>query len=177
MGKKAPGPAKRAAKQPAKATKKTTIKTGGRRRHDAPDWKPAFLKELALTGNVSAAAKKAKIDRGYAYEFKALAESASPKPEAVTFAKAWDTALEVAIDALELEARRRAMEGVQEPAGWYQGVAGGKVQRYSDTLLIVLLKAHRPEKYRENLQLTGANGGPVVTQVISEIIVEKPAAE
>ena len=37
------------------------------------------------------------------------------------------------------------------------------VRKYSDTLAIFLLKAHNPEKYRDNakLELTGANGGPV----------------
>lgn len=37
------------------------------------------------------------------------------------------------------------------------------VREYSDTLAIFLLKAHDPERYRENsrMELTGANGGPV----------------
>lgn len=37
------------------------------------------------------------------------------------------------------------------------------VKEYSDTLTIFLLKAHRPERFRDNskLELTGANGGPV----------------
>lgn len=37
------------------------------------------------------------------------------------------------------------------------------MKKYSDTLAIFLLKAHAPEKYRENsrMELTGANGGPV----------------
>lgn len=145
-----------------KSTRNSTPKKG-RKPATAPDWKPVFLKELARTGNVSAAAHKAKIDRSMAYEFRSLAQGGAPAPEAVTFARAWDVALEVAIDALELEARRRAAEGVLEPVGWYQGVAGGKVRRYSDTLLIVLLKAHRPEKYRENIhqEHTGKDGGPI----------------
>lgn len=37
------------------------------------------------------------------------------------------------------------------------------MKEYSDTLAIFLLKAHAPEKYRENtrMELTGANGAPV----------------
>jgi heterodisulfide reductase subunit A-like polyferredoxin len=37
------------------------------------------------------------------------------------------------------------------------------VRKYSDTLAIFLLKAHDPDKYRENskVQLTGANDGPI----------------
>ena len=29
----------------------------------------------------------------------------------------------------------------------------GTVRKFSDTLLIVLLKAHKPEKYRENIKM------------------------
>ncbi|WP_199734392.1 hypothetical protein [Aquitalea palustris] len=37
------------------------------------------------------------------------------------------------------------------------------VKKYSDTLLIFTLKAHAPEKYRDNtsIELTGKGGGPV----------------
>ena len=42
-------------------------------------------------------------------------------------------------DALEAEARRRAVEGVRKPV-FYQGVICGWVGEYSDTLLIFLLK-------------------------------------
>jgi len=66
------------------------------------------------------------------------------------FAAAWEDAEEVAADRLEDEARRRAVEGVAEPL-----VSGGKlvrdddgqpimVRRYSDNLLLALIKARRP---------------------------------
>jgi hypothetical protein len=62
------------------------------------------------------------------------------------FAARWADALEEACDALEAEARRRAVEGVEEPV-----VSAGKlvctVRRYSDTLLLALLRAHRPERF------------------------------
>lgn len=64
-------------------------------------------------------------------------------------------AVERGADVLEAEARRRALEGVEEPVGWYQGTAGGVVTKYSDTLLIFLLKAARPEKFRDNLRVEG----------------------
>ena len=52
--------------------------------------------------------------------------------------------------------------GVDEPV-FYQGAQCGAVRKYSDTLLIFMLKARRPEKYREraNVELTGQGGGPV----------------
>ena len=52
----------------------------------------------------------------------------------------------------EVEARRRAVEGVEEPVGWFQGTPGGTVRKYSDTLLIFLLKGARPHKYRDNIR-------------------------
>jgi hypothetical protein len=71
------------------------------------------------------------------------------------FAKAWDEAEERAADALEAEAWRRAVVGVQEPI-----VSSGKVvrdddgqplaiRRYSDALMLALLKARRPEKFKD----------------------------
>ena len=45
----------------------------------------------------------------------------------------------------------------------YLGEVVTKVRKYSDTLLIFLLKAHRPKKYRETIHhaVTGEDGGPV----------------
>ena len=56
---------------------------------------------------------------------------------------ALDLAKEDATEVLEAEAFRRAVEGVEEQVGWYRGVAGGTVRRYSDVLLIFLLKRGR----------------------------------
>ena len=51
-------------------------------------------------------------------------------------------------EALEAEARRRAQVGVEEPVH-FQGKRIDTIRRYSDTLLIFLLKARRPDTYRE----------------------------
>jgi hypothetical protein len=72
-------------------------------------------------GNVTAAAELAGLTRTNHY----LWGAASP-----TYAEAFRAAQEEAVERLEEEARRRAMAG-------------------SDLLLIFLLKALRPEKYRE----------------------------
>jgi hypothetical protein len=106
-------------------------------------WHAAFIAELCRVGNVSAACRKAKISRAVVYEDRAAD---------ALFRAAWDEALEIATEALELEARRRAQTGVLEPV--YQGGRRvGAVRKYSDTLLIFLLKAHRPEKYSERHQV------------------------
>lgn len=99
----------------------------------------AFVKALAETANVSAAARAARASRSRAYQLKA----ADPD-----FAAEWADALETATDALDAEARRRALDGVEVPH-FHQGRVAGTLRRYSDTLLMFLLRAHRPERYRD----------------------------
>lgn len=111
-----------------------------------------FLVELAARGNVSAAAAAGGMSRDWYYDQRKTDEA---------FAAAWESALETAIDAMELEARRRAVEGVERPivgrvAKDQDGIIT-YVTEYSDTLMTLLLKAHRPDKYRErtDVQHTG----------------------
>lgn len=49
---------------------------------------------------------------------------------------------------MEAEAFRRGVKGTEKPV-FHQGVECGRIREYSDTLLITLLKANRPAKYRE----------------------------
>lgn len=133
-----------------------TLKKGG-----AKTWQDAFIDALSKTGNVSKSAKSARISRKTAYELK------NESPE---FNERWNEAMETAVDTLELEAWRRAARGTRKPTGWYQGIPGGYVQEYSDTLLIFLLKAHRPEKFRENIDLTsGGEKLPTPIAYIKEV--------
>lgn len=106
-------------------------------------WQAKFIKRLAETANVSAACKRAKCSRQEAYR---------TRDEDAEFDGAWKEALEIATEALELEARRRAEKGVLEPV-FFQGVKAGAIRRYSDTLMIFLLKAHKPEIYRDKLDI------------------------
>ena len=71
------------------------------------------------------------------------------------FQQQMERAHRMAVDVLEDEATRRAVEGWVEPVGWYKGEAGGMVRRYSDTLLIFRLKGEAPQKYAERMQLSG----------------------
>src|SRR5262249_3476080 len=88
------------------------------------------------------------------------------------FAALWDEAEETATDALEAEARRRAIDGVELPVismGKILKDADGNVvtiRRYSDQLLTLLLKGHRPQRFRDRavIEHTGANAGPIQTQ-------------
>lgn len=71
--------------------------------------------------------------------------------------------------SLEAEARRRAMDGVDEPV-YHKGEVVGHVRKYSDTLLIFLLKAHRPHKYRDNYKIE--HGGQVEVTATERFVVE-----
>jgi hypothetical protein len=105
-----------------------------------------FIEALCLSANVSASAQAAGVRRRSAYRWR------EEDPE---FAEAWTEAIETATDALELEVRRRAVEGVQEYVIGRDGPVKDEhgqplmQRRYSDGLLMFFLKAHRPERYRE----------------------------
>jgi hypothetical protein len=99
---------------------------GPRRERPArPDWALRFLEVFAATGNVRLAAGAAGVSRDAPYK---RAQTSPP------FAERWARAREDAIDTLDAEARRRALTG-------------------SDTLLMFLLRAHRPGLYRETLRI------------------------
>ena len=101
-----------------------------------------FLACLAETGQITKSAKAAKMDRERFYAER------KRNPE---FAAAWEAALEKAADMLEDVAIERAAKGVLKPV--YQGgVKVGTVREYSDGLLTLLLKAHKPEKFRERTE-------------------------
>ena len=81
------------------------------------------------------------------------------------FSAEWEAALELGTDALEDEAVRRGRDGCIEPV-FYKGRECGGVKKYSDTLLIFMLKARRPERFRERFEHTGANGQPLGGPVV-----------
>src|SRR5579859_1690785 len=103
-----------------------------------------FLSALAASGNVSDAARRASVDRGTVYERRGRDEA---------FKAAWDDAIEQATEALELEARRRAHDGVVKPV-FYKGARcdGDHVREYSDALMMFLLRSLKPLKYRDNVK-------------------------
>jgi hypothetical protein len=94
---------------------------------------------FASTAQSTSLAKQAGIDRSTVYDHR------NSDPE---FAAAWEAAKEDALDLLEATAHKRA-------------------HSTSDTLLIFLLKAGRPAKYREIIynRHGGEDGGPVLHEV------------
>jgi len=57
---------------------------------------------------------------------------------------------------------RRGVEGVLEPV-WYNGKIVGHRRRYSDVMLIFMLKARRPGTFRDNatIEHSGHGGAPL----------------
>jgi hypothetical protein len=58
-----------------------------------------------------------------------------------------------ATEILEKEAWRRAREGHAEPV-FQHGKQVGTIQRYSDQLLMFLLRARAPERYRDRVDVS-----------------------
>lgn len=130
-------------------------KTGIQQRRYRTHGVPKFLKSLMAGSSVSAACVAAGFGKMWCY--------AHRKKDAA-FAAAWDEAVEIGVEALEDEATRRGVHGVDEPV-FHAGKVVGHVRKYSDTLLIFLLKGKRPEKYRDNVNVTGA----VVVGTVEEL--------
>ncbi len=107
----------------------------------------AFLEEYKLCATITHAAKIALISRRRHYKW------LESDPE---YAKAFEEAEIAATDSLVAEARRRATQGVEESV-YYQGEVVGTIRKYSDTLLIFLLKGALPEVYRERYEISGGD--------------------
>ena len=129
------------------------MKEHRRRTQLTPEKLKKFLDILAQGLSVTNAAEAIVASRERLYELR----RANPD-----LAAAWDAAIEAGTDKLEDEARRRALEGVSEPVFW-KGEQVALVRKYSDLLLIFLLKARRPDKYRERSETRIGNldGGPI----------------
>lgn len=97
----------------------------------------AFLDALADGLSVSDAAKAAGVPIRTIYNWR----EGDP-----AFAAEWATAYTIGADNLEAEAQRRAVKGVEEPV-FHGGKIVGTVTRYSDTLLIYMMKARDPERF------------------------------
>src|SRR3954469_15570484 len=94
------------------------------------NWQPAFLEALEKGHTVAGACKAANVGRTTAYQARQRDEE---------FAVAWRDLEEHAIEVLEAEAYRRAMNG-------------------SDKLMAFLLKARRPDVYRERVDVRHSDG-------------------
>lgn len=130
---------------------------GIRKLTEAKAW--AFLGHVMQTGNLTVSARKVGVHLHSIYQ----AAKFNPRfKEALALAKA------EAVANLEEEARRRAMDGVEEPV-FYQGEEVGTVRKYSDRLMEILLEAHKPKKYgkaRRSGEAGSGGGGTAGVQVL-----------
>lgn len=117
------------------AAKKRVAKKPRATAGTAKKWREPFLKALSRRCSVAWAAQQAGVDRGYVYKLRGLDRE---------FSDAWDAALDAGRELLEAEAHRRA-------------------HTVSDTLMIFLLKAHDPARYRETYrhEISGPGGAPI----------------
>lgn len=135
------------------------------------DWRPKnqvvtnaqvkrFLYGLMREGNVTAAAKYAHANRTALYQRKAR------DPE---FAACWEECLEIGVCGLEDHAHSLAVNGWEEPV-FHDGDECGTKTKFSPALIIFLLKAHNPAKYRERFEIEhgGKGGGPLAFEVIMD---------
>lgn len=100
-----------------------------------PEKEKKFFSKLREMPNVSRACRLSGVSRSAAYQRRSNDE---------VFATAWDDAIEEGVEKLEEKAMQRAIKD-------------------SDTLLIFLLKAHRPEKYNQTNRVDVTSGGEKLT--------------
>jgi hypothetical protein len=121
-----------------------------------------FLENFPTLFTISATCKHVGIGRTCFYNW--LADDRS-------FADGFKGAQSEALEILETECRRRAVEGSERPV-WQGGKLCGQVREFSDLLLIFLMKAMDPGKYRENSNISIDNR----TVEVKEIIYNAPGA-
>jgi hypothetical protein len=124
------------------ATKVTHKKRGKPSKPVDTSWHARFLDLLGTSCNVTLSCKGAGVAPKTAYEH---------KKEMPEFAEQWEEAKEAAIEILEAEAWLRA-------------------QKQSDLLMIFLLKAHKPEKYRERTELDVTSGGKPLHEALASAL-------
>lgn len=112
-------------------------------RASLPVWAPAFLAALAETGAQGASCKAAGVGRTTVWRHRQLDPA---------FEEACNQALQDFGESLEIEAVRRARDGIVET---YIDKAGNvhETRTYSDKLLETLLRANLSHKYRERIDV------------------------
>jgi hypothetical protein len=116
------------------------------RKRRADGWSPErqreFIANLADTGSVKEAARLSRMSPMSCYRLRR-------SPGGENFAAAWDAAIQQASMRLVDVAFERALNGVAEKIEYdANGDPTEPRRRYNDRLLMFLLRAHQPERYR-----------------------------
>lgn len=149
----------RAPKSPAARTRRRGKAPAGADRPDSPDplpdfdpvpvaarrdgWTPQkqtdFLVALAESACVADACRTVGMAVGSAYRLRV-------RPDAVSFRRAWDMALDVGVQRLADAAYSRAINGVATPI-FFQGEQVGERRRYDERLTMFLLRTRDRARY------------------------------
>lgn len=108
-----------------------------------PDWTEPFLAELCRHGLIHTAARAVGTTPRQVSKYREGNE---------TFEEYVQQALEESNDILELEARRRAVDGIEKGV-YYQGVQVATETVYSDSLLVKMLEAKRKQEFSSRIQV------------------------
>jgi hypothetical protein len=125
----------------------------------------SFLEALAAGWSVKHAAERAGRDRRRFYDLRDADEA---------FAAEWNEAVEQGTELLEDELRRRAVDGWDENHFNGEGELIRRVHRISSQDIQFLLKARKPERFRENtrVELTGLPAQPILLNDRSASLVD-----
>lgn len=123
--------------------------------------KKRFLEKFRLHGNITWACRQIRMTRRRTvYEWQEHDD---------TFAAEFRQAEIEATERMEEAAYERAVTGTLKPV-YQQGAKVGTVREYSDTLLIFMLKARNPAKYRDKFE--GAQDGQQPLKVVDQAAYE-----
>lgn len=107
-----------------------------------------FLKAFELVGTITGAAREVIMSKGTHHYWMRLDKSGVPKDK--KYYSAFEQAEESAVELMISEARRRGIVGTERDVRW-KGEVVGIERKYSDNLLMFLIKAQRPE-YRDRYE-------------------------
>jgi hypothetical protein len=112
-------------------------------KHDTRDklqMQADVLHEYLKCGMITVAARRAKINVHWVYQW---------RRDDIMFRERWNQAQLQVGELIEDEAKRRAVEGYDETVYDEAGNVVAKKHKYSDTIMVQLLKGNLPDKYRD----------------------------
>ncbi len=118
-----------------------------------PEKQRAFIETLADTGSVDQAARMVRMSVTGCYRLRRA-------PGAEDFNAAWSAAIDAASKKLLDAAFERALVGSEEPVFDREGNRVGRRFRQSDRMLMFLLRAYMPERFRHATHHTIRSGEP-----------------
>jgi hypothetical protein len=136
----------------------------------SPDKQRAFIEALADSGSVVTAARAVDMSESSAYRLRRA-------PGAEAFDRAWSAAIDAASKKLLDAAFERALVGTDEPVFDRDGNRVGRRLRQSDRLLMFLLRAYGPDRFRDaGRDRIASPAATPVAEALVHLHPEPPAA-